>query len=198
MYNPITALKNNDDDKEGRLLWTGEKRGKSRLSLCIEMISQYRMQGELAVICENFANGLQTVQDATTLCDRVLKPAEIDEEEKAMHSLWKSRWESGRVRLLRTDNNSKAGLNQELAMTKHNQTAWTEWNLRENTSGKENNVVDQLGLRQYVWQGMPVICLQNHQGTDVVNGAQCVVVHVVKVSDNQDLPKLQRGSRRER
>ena len=42
-----------------------------------------------------------------------------------------------------------------------------------------NEVIDQLEPVQCAWKWMPVICLENYLGTEVVNGALCWIVNVV-------------------
>jgi hypothetical protein len=78
-----------------------------------------------------------------------------------------------------TDNNSKAALNWEIAKWLHREE-WYQWKAEDDASVEANNeVIDQLEPVQCAWKWMPVICLENYLGTEVVNGALCWVVNVV-------------------
>ena len=82
-------------------------------------------------------------------------------------------------RVLCTDNNSKAALNCEIEKWLHKEE-WYQWKAEDDASVEANNeVIDQLEPVQCVWKWMPVICLENYLGTEVVNGALCWVVNVV-------------------
>ena len=136
------------------------------------MRQQYRMQEPLAAVAERFANSEQTLADAQLLSEQVLSEGAED---------WRLHFEDGTVltRVLCTDNNSKAALNWEIAKWLHREE-WYQWNAEDDANVEANNeVIDQLEPVQCVWKWMPVICLENCLGTEVVNGALCWVVDVV-------------------
>jgi hypothetical protein len=167
---PNEMLKNSKD-AEGRLLWTGEK-WKNRKALAVLMKQQYRMQEPLASIAERFANSEQTLDDAQLLSEQVLSEGAED---------WETHFQEGSLlsRVLCTDNNSKAALNWEIAKWLHREE-WYQWKAEDDASVEATNeVIDQLEPVQCAWKWMPVICLENYLGTDVVNGALCWVVNVV-------------------
>ncbi len=174
VYTPIDVIKN-AKDRYGRLLWTGEKWNK-RQSLSVLMKHQYRMQEPLASISERFANGTQTVEDAILLSEKVLKEGVED---------WELHFRDGLVgtRVLCSDNNSKAALNWEIVKWLH-QNEWYSWEAQSDNRNLE--VVDQLEPMQCAWKWMPVICLENYLGTDVVNGALCWIVSIVLKEDDTD------------
>lgn len=167
---PGDRLKNNKD-AEGRALWTGEQ-WKNRKALAVLMRQQYRMQEPLASVAERFSNSEQTLGDAQLLSERVLREGAQD---------WRLHFEEGTLltRVLCTDNNSKAALNWEIAKWLHREE-WYQWKAEDDASVEANNeVIDQLEPVQCAWKWMPVICLENYLGTEVVNGALCWVVNVV-------------------
>ena len=167
---PGKMLKNSKD-VEGRFLWTGDQ-WKNRKPLAVLMKEQYRMQDPLASLAERFANSEQTLADAQLLSEQVLTEGAED---------WKTNFEEGSVltRVLCTDNNSKAALNWEIAKWLH-QEEWYHWKAQDDASIVANtDVIDQLEPVQCAWKWMPVICLENYLGTEVVNGALCWIVNVV-------------------
>lgn len=167
---PGDRLKNNKD-AEGRALWTGEQ-WKNRKALAVLMRQQYRMQEPLASVAERFANSEQTLADAQLLSERVLREGAQD---------WRTHLGEGTqlTRVLCTDNNSKAALNWEIAKWLHREE-WYQWKAEDDASVvAKNEVIDQLEPVQCAWKWMPVICLENYLGTEVVNGALCWVVNVV-------------------
>ena len=136
------------------------------------MKQQYRMQEPLASTAERFANSEQTLDDAQLLSEQVLSEGAED---------WRMHFEEGSLltRVLCTDNNSKAALNWEMAKWLH-QKEWYQWKADDDESVvASNEVIDQLEPVQCAWKWMPVICLENYLGTEVVNGALCWVVNVV-------------------
>jgi hypothetical protein len=57
---------------------------------------------------------------------------------------------------------------------------WYQWKAEDDASVVAGNeVIDQLEPVQCAWKWMPVICLENYLGTDVVNGALCWIVNIV-------------------
>lgn len=175
VYTPIDVVKN-ARDRCGRLLWTGEK-WSERQSLSVLMKHQYRMQEPLASISERFANGDQTVHDAMLLSEKVLKEGVED---------WELHFRNDPVstRVLCLENNSKAALNWEIVKWLH-QNEWYSWEAQNDISASKNlEVVDQLEPMQCAWKWMPVVCLENYLGTDVVNGALCWVLHIVLKEDD--------------
>jgi hypothetical protein len=177
VFTPIDMVKN-AKDRCGRLLWTGEKWNK-RQSLSVLMKHQYRMQEPLASISERFADGNQSVQDAVLLSEKVLKEGVED---------WKLHFQEGSVgtRVLCSDNNSKAALNWEIVKWLH-QNEWYSW--EPHTGDGNLEVVEQLEPMQCAWKWMPVICLENYLGTDVVNGALCWIVSIVLNDDTDTMPQ---------
>ncbi len=54
-----------------------------------------------------------------------------------------------------------------------------QWKAQDDASIAESNeVIDQLEPVQCAWKWMPVICLENYLGSEVVNGALCWIVNV--------------------
>ena len=88
------------------------------------------------------------------------------------------------TRVLCLENNSKAALNWEIVKWLH-QNEWYSWEAQNDISASKNlEVVDQLEPMQCAWKWMPVVCLENYLGTDVVNGALCWVLHIVLKEDD--------------
>ena len=178
VYTPINMVKN-AKDYCGRLLWTGEK-WSERQSLSVLMKHQYRMQEPLASISERFANGDQTVSDAMLLSEKVLEEGVED---------WELHFRNDPVstRVLCSENNSKAALNWEIVKWLH-QNEWNSWEAQNDINASKNlEVVDQLEPMQCAWKWMPVICLENYLGTDVVNGALCWILHIV-LKEDESMP----------
>ena len=143
------------------------------------MKHQYRLQEPLAGIAERFAQGKQTLADAVELRKQSLGEHEIN---------WKEKFstDTERVRILCTDNNSKAALNWQIGKWIR-PCEFQEWDTID-TPQRTLEVIEQMEPKQTAWKWMPLICLGNYKGTLVVNGQLCWVVAVVQNADENTMP----------